>query len=302
MLSFGDEHTEKLYLTRCFFLPTLSRQEPEREIFVLKMPPTSMFVSVWKYRGFIISSIKREFQLKYINSLLGSAWVVLNPLAMIIVYTMIFSHVMRAKLSTSINSYTYSIYLCTGILTWGLFTEIAIRAQGMFLENANILKKINFPRLCLPIIIVCSSILNFSIIFFLFIVFLLFSGNFPGWSFLALLPILVIQIAFSIGLGIVLGVINVFFRDVGQFFSFFLQFWFWLTPIVYPISILPVKLRPLIEFNPMAIFVSAYQTIIVSGNFPNWSSILLVAVLAVALCILAVRTLSKHAGEIVDEL
>lgn len=261
-----------------------------------------MFISVWKYRGFIISSIKREFQIKYLNSLLGSAWAVLSPLAMIIVYTLIFSQIMRAKLPVAENTFTYSIYLCTGILTWGLFTEITGRAQGMFFEHANLLKKLKFPRLCLPVTLVASAVLNFAIIFGLFTIFLLISGNFPGWSYLALFPVLAVQIAFAIGLGVVLGVLNVFFRDVGQFWGIFLQFWFWLTPIVYPISILPVSLRPLIALNPIASLVAAYQTILVTGKWPVWSSLWSVTVLAVLLCILGIRIFRKHAGEIVDEL
>jgi len=199
----------------------------------------AMLKSLWAYRGFIIGSVKREFQPKYRNSLLGAAWTVLNPLAMIIVYTVIFSQIMRAKLPGIDSTFAYSIYLCAGVLTWGLFAEIAGRAQNTFLEHANLLKKLSFPRLCLPVTVVANALLNFAIVFGLFSVFLLISGNFPGLVYLALVPVLMILIAFAIGLGITLGVLNVFFRDVGQFFGIVIQFWFWLTPIVYPISILP---------------------------------------------------------------
>ena len=116
-----------------------------------------MLKSLWAYRGFILGSVKREFQLKYRNSLLGAAWTVLNPLAMIVVYTVIFSEVMRARLPGVGGTYAYSIYLCAGILTWGLFAEIVGRCQTMFIENANLLKKISFPRMCLPVIIVFIS-------------------------------------------------------------------------------------------------------------------------------------------------
>ena len=101
--------------------------------------------------------------------------------------------------------------MCAGILTWGFFAEITGRAQNMFLEQANLLKKLSFPRLCLPVIVVVNASLNFAIIFTLFTFFLLLSGNFPGWSFLALVPVLAIQTAFAIGLGMSLGVLNVFF-------------------------------------------------------------------------------------------
>lgn len=261
-----------------------------------------IFKALWAYRGFILGSVKREFQSKYRNSLLGAAWTILNPLAMIVVYTVIFAQVMRAKLPGVDSTFAYSIYLCAGVLTWGLFAEIAGRAQGIFLEHANLLKKLSFPRLCLPVIVVANASLNFAIVFGLFTAFLLISGNFPGWTYLALLPVLAIQVVFAIGLGISLGVLNVFFRDVGQFFGIVIQFWFWLTPVVYPASILPENVRPIIAFNPMAQLIGAYQRILVSGQWPQWETLWPSALLAMLLCALGLRLFRKHSGEMVDEL
>lgn len=261
-----------------------------------------MVKALWAYRGFIQGSVKREFQSKYRNSLLGAAWNVINPLAMIVVYTVIFAQVMRAKLPGVDSTFAYSIYLCAGILTWGLFAELVGRSQTMFLDNANLLKKISFPRITLPIIVVANAGLNFSIVLALFLAFLALSGNFPGWVVFAALPILALQIAFAMGLGMVLGVLNVFFRDVGQFFGIFLTFWFWLTPIVYPAAILPDRIKPLMALNPMAPVIGAYQTIFVHQNWPNWQSLWPTAVLASLLCLLGLHLFKKNAGEMVDEL
>jgi lipopolysaccharide transport system permease protein len=259
--------------------------------------------ALWAYRGFIIGSVKREFQAKYRNSLFGAAWAVLNPLAMIVVYTVIFSQVMRAKLPGVDNTLAYSIYLCAGVLTWGLFAEIIGRGQNVFLENANLIKKLSFPRICLPVIVVLNAGLNFAIIFSLFVGFLIVSGNFPGWVFLGVFPVLVIQIVFAIGLAMIVAVLNVFFRDVGQFLGIFLQFWFWFTPIVYPAAILPEKIRDLLlTWNPMASVITAYQTMLVSGRWPQWETLIPVSLLGIALCILGMRLFRKHSGEMVDEL
>jgi lipopolysaccharide transport system permease protein len=94
----------------------------------------------------------------------------------------------------------------------------------------------------------------------------------------------------------------VFFRDVGQFFSIFIQFWFWLTPIVYPASILPQPLRPVIDLNPMARLVGAAQDILVHGTVPQWDRLVLPLVVAAALCWLGLRLFRRHSGELVDEL
>ena len=261
-----------------------------------------MFKALWGYRGFILGSVKREFQAKYSNSLLGAAWTVINPLAMIIVYTVVFSQIMRAKLPGIDSQFAYSIYLCAGVLTWTFFSETVSRAQNVFLENANLLKKISFPRLCLPVIVVANASLNFTIIFGLFTVFLLASGSFPGLVYLAMFPLLLIQILFSVGLGITLGVLNVFFRDVGQLFGVVLQFWFWLTPVVYPINILPEVVRHALRYNPMTNLITSYQGILVEGKWPDWSSLWPVSVLALLLCLWGMNLFRKHAGEMVDEL
>lgn len=261
-----------------------------------------MLNAVWRYRGFIGGSVRREFQVKYRNSLLGAAWTVLNPLAMIIVYTVVFSQVMGSRMNGLASPYAYGIYLCAGTLTWGLFAEITGRSQSVFLENGNLIKKLQFPRLCLPVIVVLNALVNFGIVFGLFTGFLLISGTFPGWVYAALVPVLLLQIMFAIGLGMILGVLNVFFRDVGQFFTILLQFWFWFTPVVYPVTALPPGVRDLLVLNPMAAPIMAYQRILVYGQWPDWNGLVPFGVLGVVLCVFGIKLFRKRSGEMVDEL
>lgn len=258
--------------------------------------------TLWAYRGFILGSVKREFQTKYRNSMLGVAWMVLNPLAMILVYTVVFSQVMRAKLPGVDSAFSYSIYLCVGILSWGFFAEIVSRSLGMFIENANMLKKLSFPRICLPVIVLLSAGLNFSIIFGLFTLFLLVTGNFPGLIYFAIFPLLCILILFGLGLGLALGVLNVFFRDVGQLFGIFLQFWFWLTPVVYPVNAIPASFQALISWNPMTSIIQGFQMIFVQRQSPDWASLLYVSCVAIVVCLLGANLFRKRVGEMVDEL
>ncbi|MBJ9939189.1 ABC transporter permease [Burkholderia multivorans] len=261
-----------------------------------------MLRALWAYRGFILGSVKREFQSKYRNSLLGAAWTVLNPLAMIVVYTVIFSRVMHARLPGVESSFAYSIHLCAGVLPWAMFVEVVSRAQSAFIDNANLLKKLSFPRLCLPVIVVVNALVNFGIVFGLFTVFLLITGNFPGMHYVAIFPVLTVMTLFAIGLGVTLGVLNVFFRDVGQFFNIVLNFWFWLTPIVYSVDILPDAVKDGMRFNPMAPLIEAYQIILVQHVWPDWQALWLPAVLGVVLCLVGLGLFRKHAGEMVDEL
>lgn len=257
---------------------------------------------VWAYRGFVLSSVKREFQLKYRNSMLGATWTILQPLSMILVYTVIFSQIMRARLPGVDSSFGYSIYLCAGILSWGLFSEITTRSQNMFIEHSNLIKKISFPRLCLPIVIILTALVNFSIIFSLFLLFLFVTAGYPSVAFLSLVPLLGLLIVFSASLGMVLGVLNVFFRDVGQLYSIVITFWFWLTPIVYPLSILPKKMQLMLQLNPMVSVVTAIQGVLVQGLWPRWASLMYPAVITIILCLLGIKLFRTHSGDMVDEL
>jgi lipopolysaccharide transport system permease protein len=262
----------------------------------------NLYQALWSYRGFILGSVKREFQARYRNSLFGALWTVLNPLSMILVYTVIFSTIMRARLPGVDDSLAYSVYLCAGLLTWGLFAEITTRSQSMFLENANLLKKISFPRICLPVIVLLNAGINFAIILGLFLGFLLISGRLPGMALLALVPLLILQVLFAAGLGMILGVLNVFFRDVGQFFGICLQFWFWLTPIVYPLSILPSGIQSLIGLNPMTALMNSYQNLFLHNQWPDWGSLVPLLVIGLLFCGIALRLFRQRVGEMVDEL
>jgi lipopolysaccharide transport system permease protein len=263
---------------------------------------SSSIKSLWDFRGFVIGSVRRDYQLRYRGTMLGVAWTVLQPLAMILIYTVVFSQLMKPKLSGTAGEFAYSIHLCAGVITWGLFADIIQRSQSVFLDNANLLKKLSFPRLTLPVIVVATALLNFFIVLGLFLVFLLVTGNFPGVSIFAAIPLLGVQVLFAVGLGVTLGVLNVFFRDAGQLSGLLLQFWFWATPIVYPASILPEWLKPWMNLNPMYHLMQGYQNIFVAGQLPDWQSLGLLALLSAGLAMYAVRLFRRHSGEMVDEL
>ena len=262
----------------------------------------NLFRATWNYRGYIASSVKREFQSRYRNSLLGAAWNILNPLAMVMIYTIVFSQVMHARLPGADRAFDYSIYLCAGVITWGLFSEIISRSQIVFLEHANLIKKLNFPRLCLPVIVVLNAWLNFLIIFSLFLAFLIVVNRLPGAPLLAIIPLLALQTMLAIGIGITAGILNVFFRDVGHLVGIVLQFWFWLTPVIYTLKAIPEWARTIVLLNPMTAVITGYQTILLNNSWPQWASLWPVAVIGIATCLLGLTLFRNHAGEMIDEL
>jgi len=267
------------------------------------MPGIAMLRALWVYRSFITSSVLREFHAKYRESLLGGFWSVANPLTMIVIYTVIFGQLMRPTLpGHEGNPFAFSIYLCAGVITWGLFAEMISRLSGIFLENGNLIKKSNLPRICLPAIAALSALVNFGIIFGVYLVFLALVGHWPGWSLLAMVPLLALQLMFALGLGVFLGTLNVFFRDVGQLTSVVLQFWFWLTPVVYTLPGLPGPARSVLQYNPLLPLITAYQQIFLEQTVPNFVSFWPVMVLTGVLLLLGAYFFLARVGEMVDEL
>ncbi|MEM3434337.1 MAG: ABC transporter permease [Candidatus Methanomethyliaceae archaeon] len=259
-----------------------------------------MLRDVWAFRGFVISSVKREFFSRFVNARLGALWLIIQPLAMILIYTLIFAELMKPSLPGKSSKFAYSIYLCSGLLTWTLFSDLLSRSISIFVDNAYLLKKIHFPKLCLPLVAILSSLLDFAIVMAIFLVFLLVTGNFPGLVVLAIFPPLAVLIAFAIGFGIFLGVINVFYRDVEQTMRVVLQFWFWLTPIVY--VNLPDAAKIFLAVNPIWPIIDAMHQIFVHESFPVWETLLYPAVLSAVMVFLGMFAFWRLQGEIVDEL
>ncbi|MEK4734059.1 ABC transporter permease [Paenibacillus sp. FSL L8-0641] len=261
-----------------------------------------IFLAIWNYRNFVIGMVKRDFRSRYLNSVLGSAWAVLNPLAIIIVYTVIFSQVMKSRLPGVDDTLTYSVYLCASLLPWLYFTETIQRTMTVFIDNGSLIKKVNFPKATLPIFILIASTINFVIIYALFIAFLLIIGRLPGIEALGIIPLLIAQQLIAVGLGLFIGSINVFFRDAGQVMGIILQFWFWFTPVVYSIQILPDKVKNLFSLNILVPIIEGYQNIYLQHSIPDMAVIFKCLFVGLICLFIGYITFKRLGKEMVDEL
>jgi len=257
---------------------------------------------LWRFRGFILESVRREFVSRYIGTQFGPLWAILQPLAMILIYTLVFASIMKPSMPGQGSRFAYSIYLCSGVLTWGFFSELLSRSVSVFIQNANLIKKVQFPKLTLPVVVILSSLIHYGIVMGLFLCFLLVTGSFPGWVTLSALPVVLLLIGFSVGLGIFCGTINVFYRDVEQTLGMVLQFCFWLTPIVYVNKTLPAGIVQMLAWNPLWPVIHAMQSIFLEHRMPDWQSLAYPATLALALLFLGFFSFRRLNAEIVDEL
>lgn len=256
----------------------------------------------WRFRGFIAASVKREFASRYLGTQLGVLWPIVHPLALIAIYTLVFANLMRPQLAGHASAFAYSIHLTAGLVAWTLFSDLLQRSVGIFVQNSGLLKKVNVHKLALPIIASISVLIQAGILLACFLLFLLASGNMPGVALVGIVPVLAIAALFAMGLGLFLATINVFYRDVEQGTSLALQFWFWLTPIVYPAPALPPIAQHLISWNPMWPVVRAMQDIFLDDRLPDWSTLVYPLALSLVLAAFARATFGRLANELVDEL
>lgn len=261
-----------------------------------------MFRSLWRYRYFILASIRAEMKGRFARSRLGGLWFLLNPLAQALIYSIVLSQVLQARLADVTISGAYSIYLLAGLAGWTLFGDILGRCTTVFIEQGSVMKKISFPRLCLPVVIWGRALIDHLLLLAAILVVYAFFGHFVGWPLLAL-PLGIILISgLAFGLGIIVGVVNVFSRDIGQVVPIVLQLWFWLTPIVYPTSIVPEQFRILLQFNPMTSLIGIYQSVLLYNQWPSADTLIAPGVLAMVVVILAFFFFRRASPELVDAL
>jgi lipopolysaccharide transport system permease protein len=262
---------------------------------------SALIKAAWRYRGFIASSIRGEFQAKLARSRLGTMWLVLQPLAQVVIFATILSNVLAARVHGVDSNYGYAAYLLAGLLCWSFFAEIVQRSLTVFIDQASLLKKIRFPRITLPLVVLGSALVSNAVLLVVTLAILPIIGFTPN-VYWAWLPVLVlVTAAFATGLGLLLGTLNVFARDVGQVMAVVLQLWFWLTPVVYPVSIVPERFRAALAFNPMAPLVEAYESVLVYGTAPP-VTLWIPVVLACILQLLALHTFRRASPEMVDAL
>jgi ABC-type polysaccharide/polyol phosphate export permease len=243
-----------------------------------------------RYRELVRNLVWRDLKARYKNSVLGFLWSLVNPLLMMAVFTFVFTVMMPNN-----NIDKFPVFVLCALLPWNWFTTSVMGATHSIVGNAHLIKKVYFPREVLPISVVLSNMINFLLaLSVLFAMMLLFQVRFTAWALL--LPVVIlIQLVFTLGLAFILGTLNVFYRDTGVIMEVVLLAWFFLTPIFYPIDVLPAH-RILFGFdldlhrlayivNPMASLIATYRVILYSGAPPAFD--FLVRTVVTALIVLA---------------
>lgn len=263
---------------------------------------TSAFGLSPSHRELLISAVQREFLQRHQGALLGATWSILQPLALIAIYTLVFSKVMQGRMPGVTGEFGYSLYLCAGLLPWGFFAEGLARGQNAFLEHAGLLRRTQVPLMLPPVAALMGAGLNFVIIGSLFALVLALLGSLPSPQGLVLFATaLVIQVWMALALGVLLGALTVFFRDIAPATGLLLQFGFWFTPIVYPVQVLPGWAADVLGWvNPMFHLVAWHQAAVLHQPMPDPSTLLPSLVWAMLATLATWGLLRRHGAEIPD--
>jgi lipopolysaccharide transport system permease protein len=211
--------------------------------------------------------VKRDFQGRYAGSLLGLVWSFVQPLWTLLLFTFVFSTVMKVSpVGMGIRTGHFSIFLFCGLLPWMALNEGVVRSATAVTENASLVKKLRFPSELLVVSVVLGALLHEAIAGVIFLIVLAVMGELT-WGGLPLLLLAVpLQVGLTLGLGLLLGSLNVFFRDIAQVLGMALTGWFYLTPIVYPVALVPPRIQAWIGLNPLAALVGLYRQALLGGE------------------------------------
>lgn len=236
----------------------------------------------------ILTFTRQDLIEKYSGSILGSLWALLMPLVNIFIFTVIFSKIMGARLNMAgmqQTEYTYSLYLVSALLAWNCFSASVTRTTTLYQDKAGIISKINISLRTLPLYILLSETIIYVISLVFFIAFALFVGHQFGWAILMLPVVFLLQQIIAYSLGLICATFSVFIKDTRELVSIVFHIWFWMTPIVYVLNILPDGWARLLALNPAIPFVNAYRDMMLINQLP--SAEFLLGASAVALVLFA---------------
>jgi ABC-type polysaccharide/polyol phosphate export permease len=237
-----------------------------------------------QYHSLILNLVLKDLKLKYRGSVLGVIWSLLRPLLLIGVYTLAFKFVVRIKMEN------YTFFLLVGLLPWNFFSGAAMAATDAIIDNANLIKKVYFPRETLPIATVLFNFAQFLLAMAVFIPLFFFMGAFSfHWTTCLFLPLLLLHLMFAIGLALLLSALTSSFRDVAHLTEVGVVLIFWVTPIIYPITMVPSEFQWVMKMSPLASFAIAYQEILFWGRIPELLVLSSIIIWSAALLVLGYR-------------
>lgn len=218
---------------------------------------------LWRYRELVYFLAWRDVKVKYKQAALGVAWAVLQPLLAMVVFTVFFG---RVK-DVADDPMPYPLFCFCALVLWVYFSGVIGQASQSLLGNANLLTKVYFPRIALPVSTALSGLIDFVVGLAFLVLLMVYYGVRPGWEMLWAPVFLASLVLLAVGIGLLLAALTVSYRDLKHTVPFFIQIWMFATPVIYPATLLPERLQPLLALNPVTGIVEGFRWCLFPGRF-----------------------------------
>ena len=240
-----------------------------------RLTVATMLSDLIRHRSLVFALLVRQLQARYRGSVLGFVWTFLNPLLLMAVYALVFRFFMRLAVDN------YALFLLAGLLPWTWFASSLSEGTNSIVGGSSLVTKSLFPTEILPTVVVLANMVNFLLsIPLLLVAAWLYGLPIHLLPWLSLVPVIVLQLVFTLGAVLALAALNVHYRDVQHVVANLLLLWFFLTPIVYPVWQVPESMQPLFWVNPMALFAESYQAVFVHSAWPELETLAMLALYA----------------------
>ncbi|MBR9953857.1 ABC transporter permease [Eubacteriaceae bacterium Marseille-Q4139] len=254
-----------------------------------------MIAEIYAYREMIFSLVRRDLKGRYKGSILGFFWTFLNPLLQLIVYTVVFSVILRSDIEE------YYLFLFVALVPWIFFSTSVSGGAGCILAQQNMIKKIYFPREVIPISFVTSQFVNMLLSLLVVLAVIFLSGHGINWGAILYLPvIMLVEYVLALGVAMITSAVTVYIRDLEYLLGIITMAWQFLTPIMYSMEIVPESVLPIFNLNPMTPIIIAYRDILYGKKPPEISTLMHATLLGILLlCVgcLVFKELKRHFAE-----
>ncbi|MES1156698.1 MAG: ABC transporter permease [Alphaproteobacteria bacterium] len=223
---------------------------------------------VWRYRELLSALIVRDLKVLYRQAALGVAWAVLQPIFAVTIFTVVFGHFVRMPTEGA----PYPVFAFAAVLPWTYFAEGMRRSATGLVSDSELVRKVYFPRLVMPIASVIGPLVDFAVAFVVLLAVMLIYGVMPTWRLLAIPPLLLLTTGLALGIGLWLGPLNVRFRDIKHTLPFLTQVWMYASPVIYPLSLIPTQFRWLYSLNPMVGVIEGFRWALLNKGNPDFGA------------------------------
>lgn len=249
------------------------QRSPLPDVPVVVIEPSRFWVALdlrglWAYRELLYFLMWRDVKVRYKQTMLGAAWAIIQPLLTMLIFTLFFGELARVPS----DGIPYPIFAYAGLLPWTFFSNAVTSSGNSLVGNSNLITKVFFPRMIIPSAAVAAGLVDFGIAFLLLIGLMIYYSVTVTWAVLMLAPLTILTTLLALGLGLWLSALNVKYRDIRHALPFLMQLWMFVSPIIYPVSMLPARWRWLLALNPLTGIIAGFRSALFNRAF-DWTAI-----------------------------